>query len=1022
MDRRPALENPPAPLATSLHPPQTHVPPKPANLPSFISRVLFCRHFLSHSLPRITAAHQQAQFYFLLRLLSCGRDINPAGSGLLHLAIFHCSIPPFLALAPLLSLPTEAENPFNPSLANSPFLGLDPVRPRAARAFPTFQRHQTTRHPENVSPLRLKITQKPHLNSRCSHIGGELPFHPRLLKTAANMTKLRFPPADVLLQGSNNGATGTFGISSQRSSGQMTLKDPVAMHLLVETALGDSKGFEVLSYEEVDVLKKEDEILVKRIDGLRRKLALEMTVRDAAKSLQRLYKKTAPGGQDAGNLEAEEGAENDLKQATKKVDQISRELYFAEERSKTVQMGLLRHTAGVLQATYGNGHRPQMDNFNLPGGRPYSPDSIKEFEKQAETVAKEEEEQQQQQQEQQLPKDPNLNDIDGFLDKLRRDDPPKRIPKAEAKRREQQALIGKRLEDLNTFVRDIISQVNPKNVMAGMELPKTSSDPITIDNSIFEQLNFLSRGLDQIKSEQRTIRMSRQIKSPGLAPPTPTTMRLRTELEDSIRENLTLQQEFDDAEDKMAQMLEELNLKLVEVLSSSSPRESLPTVPTADEGPTVQLQFAKERLNTMTRLITVLSEAATRSRNGSASNTDRGAQYDAVLTGLWQIMQASEEDSRDRKREERKQILATKKNGADIDSEDEVSPDEDDGLPEEFSLAAFSTKVQFLISKSAYLKEKQSDLRRRMRQMREMYSQREESADGKSSDGELQKVNDLYATAKEELRDVESRLSQSETRARSLEQQLEEAAAAARQQSSTVLADLQAKLSTVEMRASSLEDDLATATQSRNDAENTAIEAEDKIEKAENELRELEGEVVRLTTELTICKADLDAAFGSRQERAAEQAKAAESEAAAKLEEANKRNEQLVAELESIRNDQASASASASGATERETALKKELAATLSEFEELTRASVEAEKEREDMEQQVDKLRDNVESLEAQLNEERIAIMGMKSATGEGSGVGQSTSAIVLRNEFKKMMRDTRTEHTKALRVSYSAF
>jgi len=181
MDRRPALENPPAPLATSLHPPQTHVPPKPANLPSFISRVLFCRHFLSHSLPRITAAHQQAQFYFLLRLLSCGRDINPAGSGLLHLAIFHCSIPPFLALAPLLSLPTEAENPFNPSLANSPFLGLDPVRPRAARAFPTFQRHQTTRHPENVSPLRLKITQKPHLNSRCSHIGGELPFHPRLL-------------------------------------------------------------------------------------------------------------------------------------------------------------------------------------------------------------------------------------------------------------------------------------------------------------------------------------------------------------------------------------------------------------------------------------------------------------------------------------------------------------------------------------------------------------------------------------------------------------------------------------------------------------------------------------------------------------------------------------------------------------------------------------------------------------------------------------------------------------------------
>jgi hypothetical protein len=828
------------------------------------------------------------------------------------------------------------------------------------------------------------------------------------------MNTLRFPPADVLLEGTKERAAGAFGISSQRSSGQMTLKDPVAMHLLVETALGDSKGFEVLSYEELDALKKEDEILVKRVDGLRRKLALETKVRDAAKSLQRLYKKSAPGSQSFENQETERRAETDLKEAGKKVDQISRELYFAEERSKVVQMRLLKHTAGVLQATYGNGHRPQMDGFNLPGGRPYSPDSIKDFEKPTERevvpmtpIMRE------------LPKDPDVNDIDGFLDKLRRDSPPRRIPKAEAKRREQQALIGKRLEDLNTFVRDIIGQVNPKNVMAGMQLPQTSSDPNAIDGSIFEQLNFLSRGLDQIKSEQRTIRMSRQIKSPGLAPPTPTTARLRTELEDSIKENLSLQQEFDIAEERMAQMLEELNLKLVEVLSTSSPKETVPTVPTADEGPTVQLAFAKDRLNTMTRLINVLSEAATRSRNGSASqNSDRTAQYDAVLSGLWQIMQASEEDSRARRKEERQAILASKKNGAEIDSEDEVSPDEDDGLPEEFSLAAFSTKVQFLISKSAYLKEKQSDLRRRMRQMREMYSQQDESAGTKATDGKLQKVNDLYATAKEELRDVESRLSKSETRARTLERQLEEAATVARQQSSTALADLQAKLSTVEMRAGRLEDDLASATQTRNVAQKTATDAEVKAEKAEKELRELEGEVVRLTTELTICKADLDAAFGSRQERAAEQAKAAESEAAAKLEEANKRNQQLISELDTLRKEKATASASINGATEREAALKKELASTLSEFEELTRASVEAEKEREDMEQQVDKLRDNVESLEAQLNEERIAIMGMKNQAPSEGGAGQNTSAIVLRNEFKRLMRDTRTEHTKALRVS----
>lgn len=790
----------------------------------------------------------------------------------------------------------------------------------------------------------------------------------------------------------------------------MTLKDPVAMHLLVETALRDSQGFEVLSYEELDALKKEDEILVKRVDGLRRKLTLETKVRDAAKSLQRLYRKT-PGSQTAATQEAEERAEKDLRDAIRKVDQISRELYFAEERLKTVQLRLLKHTAGVLQATYGNGHRPQMDGFNLPGGRPYSPESIKEFDKAADIILTPVD--------RGLPKDPNVNDIDGFLDDLRRNSPPKRLPKSEVKRREQQALIGKRLEDLNTFVRDIIGQVNPNNVMAGLELPKTSMDPVAIDGSIFEQLNFLSRGLDQIKSEQRTIRMSRQVKSPGLAPPTPTSTRLRTELEDSIKENLALQQEFDLAEERMAQMLEELNVKFVEVLSTSSPKEIVPSVPDAEEGPSVQLQFAKDRLNTITRLITVLSEAATRSRNGSASqNSDRTAQYDAVLNGLWQIMQASEDDSRSRKQQERRAILATKQNGADVDSEDEVSPDEDDGLPEEFSLAAFSTKVQFLISKSAYLKEKQSDLRRRMRQMREMYSQKEESMGSKVSDEELQQVNDLYATAKEELRDVESRLVKSEDRARTLEQELAEAANVAREQSSTALSNLQAKLSSIELRAASLENELASATQDSNAAQQNAKAAEDKAQKAEVELRELEGEVVRLTTELTICKADLDAAFGSRQERAAEQAKAAESEAAAKLAEASRRNDQLVAELESLRLEEASASESATGASARESALKQELAATLAEFEELTRASVEAEREREDMEQQVDKLRDNVESLEAQLSEERIAVMGMKTQAGE-NGTGQSTSAIVLRNEFKKMMRDTRTEHTKALRVCH---
>ena len=61
------------------------------------------------------------------------------------------------------------------------------------------------------------------------------------------------------------------------------------MHLLIETALGDSQEYEVLSFEEIDELKKEYSLLSNRVDATKRKLTLESKVRDAASSLNRLY-------------------------------------------------------------------------------------------------------------------------------------------------------------------------------------------------------------------------------------------------------------------------------------------------------------------------------------------------------------------------------------------------------------------------------------------------------------------------------------------------------------------------------------------------------------------------------------------------------------------------------------------------------------------------------------------------------------------------------------------------------------
>lgn len=62
------------------------------------------------------------------------------------------------------------------------------------------------------------------------------------------------------------------------------------MFLLTEVALGDSKGYDVLSFEEVEVLKKEYALLSSSREGIRRKLMLEMKARDAANSLREIHK------------------------------------------------------------------------------------------------------------------------------------------------------------------------------------------------------------------------------------------------------------------------------------------------------------------------------------------------------------------------------------------------------------------------------------------------------------------------------------------------------------------------------------------------------------------------------------------------------------------------------------------------------------------------------------------------------------------------------------------------------------
>ncbi|KAJ5202634.1 hypothetical protein N7449_004713 [Penicillium cf. viridicatum] len=195
------------------------------------------------------------------------------------------------------------------------------------------------------------------------------------------------------------------------------------------------------------------------------------------------------------------------------------------------------------------------------------------------------------------------------------------------------------------------------------------------------------------------------------------------------------------------------------------------------------------------------------------------------------------------------------------------------------------------------------------------------------------------------------------------------------------------------------------------EADDQRAQSDHNVTRLQNELTELEGEIVRVTTELTMAKAELDGAYGTRAERAAEVASnpSVQRENDALV----TRNIELTEELAALKSQRGGGDLQ-----QRADTLERELRETIDDYEAMTKASIEFEKERERFESFIDSLRDRCEQLETQLAEERISWMNLSSPTSVGrDGTSETTSTMVLKNEFKKMMRDTRNENMKILRA-----
>ena len=297
------------------------------------------------------------------------------------------------------------------------------------------------------------------------------------------------------------------------------------------------------------------------------------------------------------------------------------------------------------------------------------------------------------------------------------------------------------------------------------------------------------------------------------------------------------------------------------------------------------------------------------------------------------------------------------------EDEDDLPPTPRTPFIESFSLQAFSSRVQNLFDRAQAAKEQQEILRRQIQQQRELNEKSDVEKDRQIAD-----LTSNHDTLSHEHSAIQQELANYIVK----HEQIESEAGHSRNELQNVMAELEEMKKTMDAKQLEREE---SAKKMREHIELLQKQVSEAAEQ-QTEMENLESEVVRLTTELTMAKAELDGAYGTRAERKGAQAG-------------------QVAQLE------------------------RELSEMTNEFQELTKESIELEKEREQLDALIDSLRDRCDGLESQLADEKLRSVGIRSPTAPGFEAKETTSMMVLRQEFKKMMREQRAEGLKLLRVSY---
>jgi predicted nucleic acid-binding Zn-ribbon protein len=812
--------------------------------------------------------------------------------------------------------------------------------------------------------------------------------------------------------------------SRTQSSLLVDLNDTVQVHLLTETALFESRDYEILSQEEADELKKQVRMINQMIQQTRSNLAVQSKYRDAAISMSKLYSPTAArrrsllgnrasGGDSAREVEAERET------IQKKCEELASELWVLERRIMEPQRRLLEHTAGILQLT----HKSAGRNASTPKGRalmvngaPASPESMYTTSNGRNSMEPDDV---------LLFDESSWDDVAGAvgLDGARSKPGAIEIP-LKSPVREQQKLLAEeteRLREENTTLKQEADSLRARVQSLSQELESLKdqgseqwqliSDTEKKLETFNNQLRQVIVSADPAKNDSFGIPPSGQLEPGDL---------IGSQL-DYLEKAVLAVGDSQGNSRQAAETTQGLNRQVHELMMQNG-MSDYPMPPDAADYDD-QSRYMQEALGALGR---VLQNAASMAKAGSADR-QKGEQSEAILMGLWEIIQSGYADIQQRSRERKR---ARMEQGGSGDDEDDMSDTEAFDPNEPYSLSAFSTKVQWLYAESTKLKEQKAVLKRQIKQQRELNSKSDSEKDKvlRSKESELEEARGAIARAEKQTDDVRQELSETlanlETVQNNIRQSDETQSAASQKavkeaeervserdaQIATLEAsthDMQKQLALAEANIATITAQIRQANESKSQAEKAVEEKtrevaekqqeladkQNELDSQQKELAEMTGMVAEFKMEATLAKAELDGAYGSRRERAAEAAALTNTSETTKLQ---ARVDVLQPRIEE---------------------LEKELKATVQDLKDITKQAIDAETKIAELEGELDQVsqsaRKEKEQLQDALDQERLKLAVPLSPSGR-------PNASILTDTYRDALKAERKKYEEQLKVCLS--